>query len=400
MQALGAFIHGDTFSILFLYAESTLEKLLMEDFAGFASESIWKQILGITEALECLHNDDPVMIHSDIKPQNILLHDKTLKLADFGSSRLIDGIKSTENQDLWAGRVYSPPELNVRFPAYDIWSLGCVVSEVATSDAQKKNALIEYRSERTLEDEDIVNWPCFHKNKMMKAAVRERHKILLNLVQQNKGGNGEGLSSWQMRFYNRNFFGLVEQMLGPEDQRPSASEVVKQLRHFINQASEYDRESTGQPDVWQRSWAGTIPTSHSSYACRTQGESWPTHSSSGQDLEVITEDTECTYEDSAFVGSEERTDKQGMRDSGLYRAETRYSVSETSTLPPRDERFIDELAADLFGTVKSYESNRETLERISEVLPDLLRAFALKLGHKAQTPTHRDVSYFVHKYRR
>jgi hypothetical protein len=68
-----------------------------------------------------------------------------------------------------------------------------------------------------------------------------------------------------MRFYTRDFFGLVEQMLGPEDQRPSASEVVKQLRHFINQASEYDQESTGQPDVWQQSWAGTIPTSHLSH---------------------------------------------------------------------------------------------------------------------------------------
>jgi serine/threonine protein kinase len=265
MQALGAFVHGDTFSILFLYAESTLEKLLMEDFAGFPSESIWKQILGITEALECLHNDDPVTIHSDIKPQNIFLHDKTLKLADFGSSRLINGIKSTENQDFWAGRAYSPPELDIRFPAYDIWSLGSVMSEVATSDAQKRNALIEYRSERTQEDEDIVNLPCFHKNKMMKAAVRERHKILLNLVQQNKGGDGEELSSWQMRFYTRDFFGLIEQMLGPEGQRPSASEVVKQLRHFINQASEYDQESTGQPDVWQRSWAGTIPMSHLSH---------------------------------------------------------------------------------------------------------------------------------------
>lgn len=264
IQALGAFIHGDTFSILFLYAESTLEILLMQDFAGFASELIWKQILGITEALECLHNDDPVTIHSDIKPQNIFLHGKTLKLADFGSSRLIHGIKSTENQDFWAGRVYSPPELNVRFPAYDIWSLGCVMSEVATSDAQKRNSLIEYRSERTQEDEDIVNWSCFHKNKMMKAAVRERHKILLNLVQQNKDGDGEELSSWQMRFYTRDFFDLVEQMLGFEDQRPSASEVVKQLRHFINQASD-DQESTGQPDVWQRSWAGTIPTSHLSH---------------------------------------------------------------------------------------------------------------------------------------
>ncbi|KAF2690251.1 hypothetical protein K458DRAFT_280092, partial [Lentithecium fluviatile CBS 122367] len=66
----------------------------------------------------------------------------------------------------------------------------------------------------------------------------------------------------------------------------------------------------------------------------------------------------------------------------------------------RDKGYIADLAAELFGTVNSIESDKETLKRISEMLPDLLRAFALKLGHKAQSPMHRDVSFFVHKYRR
>jgi hypothetical protein len=68
-------------------------------------------------------------------------------------------------------------------------------------------------------------------------------------------------------------------------------------------------------------------------------------------------------------------------------------------LPPRDKRYIADLAADLFGLVKSHESNSEILEHISKLLPDLLRAFALKLGHKAQTQMHRDISFWVHKYR-
>jgi hypothetical protein len=90
-----------------------------------------------------------------------------------------------------------------------------------------------------------------------------------------------------------------------------------------------------------------------------------------------------------------------MQNLGPYTAETICAASQTSTLPPpQDKGCIAELAAELFGTVKSRESDKQTLERISEMLPDLLRAFALKLGHKAQTPMHRDVSFFVHKYRR
>jgi len=139
----------------------------------------------------------------------------------------------------------------------------------------------------------------------------------------------------------------------------------------------------------------------SGYASRTYGGSVQTYSSSVKDLEVITEDTECTHGDSAFVGSQWGPDKQDVQNLGLYTAETIYSASETSSLlPPRDKGYITELAAELFGIVKSCESDMETLGRISEMLPDLLRAFALKLGHKAQTPMHRDVSFFVHKYRR
>jgi hypothetical protein len=33
-------------------------------------------------------------------------------------------------------------------------------------------------------------------------------------------------------------------------------------------------------------------------------------------------------------------------------------------------------------------------------LPDLLQAFALKIGHNTDNPMHRDVMYLVHKHRR
>ena len=86
--------------------------------------------------------------------------------------------------------------------------------------------------------------------------------------------------------------------------------------------------------------------------------------------------------------------------TGLYATATMYSASVTpSLLPLRDKHFIADLAKDLFKTIKSRVSERTTLERISKMLPDLLRSFALKIGYKAQTSMQRDIMCFIHKYR-
>lgn len=80
---------------------------------------------------------------------------------------------------------------------------------------------------------------------------------------------------------------------------------------------------------------------------------------------------------------------------GLYTADTEYSVSNGS----RNERYITDLATDLFEAVKTRHSGLNTLERLSELLPDLLRAFAVKIGHQALTQTDLEIAYFVQKHR-
>jgi hypothetical protein len=130
----------------------------------------------------------------------------------------------------------------------------------------------------------------------------------------------------------------------------------------------------------------------SAYVSGSHGKSVEAHGSAEKDPEVITKDAEFNHEDAPFAG---------FQSPGLYTAETTYSASETSTLPyPRDNGYITDLAAGLFSTIKSCESKRRTLKHVSEMLPELLRSFALKLGYKAETAMHRDVSFFVHKYRR
>jgi len=49
-------------------------------------------IIGVAQGLAHLHKCNPIIIHLDIKPQNILLdQDYTPKLADFGLAKILDG---------------------------------------------------------------------------------------------------------------------------------------------------------------------------------------------------------------------------------------------------------------------------------------------------------------------
>ncbi|KAF3922928.1 hypothetical protein ABW20_dc0101051 [Dactylellina cionopaga] len=79
-------------------------------------------------------------------------------------------------------------------------------------------------------------------------------------------------------------------------------------------------------------------------------------------------------------------------------AKTIYSdASSVATLVK--EHYISELADALFHEIRTDQPDSKTLERISIALPELLKAFALKVGYNASSQMHRDIMFFVHKYR-
>ncbi|KAJ5984630.1 hypothetical protein N7481_006729 [Penicillium waksmanii] len=74
--------------------------------------------------------------------------------------------------------------------------------------------------------------------------------------------------------------------------------------------------------------------------------------------------------------------------------------SDTSSIAPlRKESYISLFGEDLFMKLVSWQPDAQAMERISEALPELLRAFALKIGHNAPSQIHRDVMVFIHKNR-
>jgi serine/threonine protein kinase len=89
----------------------------------------------IIEAVAFLHSRH--LIHRDLKPANLLLtQDLRVKICDFGFARTLPAKDSQETlSPNRFTRWYRPPEVilqNVHYDqSADIWSLGCIISEVA-----------------------------------------------------------------------------------------------------------------------------------------------------------------------------------------------------------------------------------------------------------------------------
>jgi tetratricopeptide (TPR) repeat protein len=138
-----------------------------------------------------------------------------------------------------------------------------------------------------------------------------------------------------------------------------------------------------------------IANSDSGYASGTYRPSNTVYTFAESKLAGLAEPSEAQEQ----VGYGCRADAPDPPKIGLYDKNTAYSLSDTPSLPPlRNRIYIDDLASQLFKTVASQKPDQETLNRVSQKLPDLLRAFSLKIGYRA-TPNQCHVAYFLHKNR-
>ena len=115
----------DIFFVLEYCNEGDLGQYIESDNNQFNNKFFYEIISG----LRYLYNQG--ILHRDIKPQNILIHDKTIKISDFGFA------KAFEKNDLittfCGSPLYMAPEIitsNEYNSLSDIWSLGVVLYEL------------------------------------------------------------------------------------------------------------------------------------------------------------------------------------------------------------------------------------------------------------------------------
>jgi Cullin family len=144
------------------------------------------------------------------------------------------------------------------------------------------------------------------------------------------------------------------------------------------------------------------PPTDSGYASAMHGKSEHEPNLGVEDHRHKTEEVQSGLStDDAYVSAaNELSDcEQDLND--LESDDIRTIYSDASSLPlQKMEAYIAELADDLFSKVRFLLSDVETMESISRALPELLKAFALRVGYNAPTQMHRDVMFFVHKNRR
>ena len=239
---LDAYVHNGIYNLLFSPADMDLKAFLLLEYrkTGFEEDrSILKAIYGLSCGLKHLHYfelESPYEslkrfhgTHHDIKPGNILVRGLDFILADFGLSRLkpVD----EDSRTVWKAGTFEYGSPECRDPltwehgnigrASDIWSLGCIVSELIVYMRNGSKGVQEFRQARVA-DGPHGKASAFHDGECLKQSVIE---VLSNAAETNPADSDSYI------------FELIKEMFAPSpENRPNAKQVENRLERVAMKA--------------------------------------------------------------------------------------------------------------------------------------------------------------------
>lgn len=124
------------------YLEGDTLKELVGREGRIEEDNIIHFALLISDLILYLHSIDPPILYLDLKPENIIVIDGTLKLVDFGSAVYRDEIR--ENHAYYGTRGYAAPEMyghGIIDERSDVYGIGMLMYYMATGCPAKKMTL-------------------------------------------------------------------------------------------------------------------------------------------------------------------------------------------------------------------------------------------------------------------
>jgi serine/threonine protein kinase len=241
MPALGAYWHGTIFFILQEEAAMSLHDYLRGQGDKYDSDELWNQLRGLADGLDKLHQlcrGTKIAYHQDLKPANILIVRGTLKIADFGLLEFkpvsLDDTGTTGVDSAHNTGYYAAPRPALRRGRYtredDIWSLACIISELATADIQGRDEIVKYREARIAGGASGKDTPRFFLEQKVKSQVLDRHSQLQRMVHSwTSTDQGDETRIFQGKFYSTAFFTLLDSMFRHGQTPSTFSEVSGQV---------------------------------------------------------------------------------------------------------------------------------------------------------------------------
>ena len=192
IQLLAAYTIHQTHYFLFPQADGDLKHFLRQEnrLPGFQTDNeVFQALYELASAIEAVHNYfsntfnvRKIGCHYDLKPDNILYRPGKLILSDFGLSRLSDedqGSKSLYRNggaEYWAPECHSVDEDFKKLPvgrSSDMWSFGCILSEMLTYLQEGSTGVENFSSKREVILGGYLECKLFHEGAKPSGAVTQ-----------------------------------------------------------------------------------------------------------------------------------------------------------------------------------------------------------------------------------